>query len=201
MNPRFLSALALIDHANAQDPESAASEDGSLQPKELLYSRRMSVWLAKLEPKASEVLQLAVRAQHLKRWSIPRSSYPMDRPGYLKWRTVLKDFHAAECVRILAEAGYPDDFQARAASLIRKERLKQDPEAQRLEDTACLVFLEFYFQDFSSRHEESKIIEIVRKTWNKMSPSAHQAALALPFPEPLPSTLKKALANPSAPTV
>lgn len=201
MNPRFLNAMSLIDQANAQDPENAVSQDGSLQPKELLYSRRMSAWLAKLEPEASEVLQLAVRAQHLKRWTLPRSAYPMDRPGYLKWRTVLKEFHASECARILAEAGYPEDFQFRAASLIRKERLRQDPEAQRLEDTACLVFLEFYFQDFASLHEESKIIEIVRKTWNKMSLSAQKAALELPFPPPLQAILKKALANPSAPTL
>ncbi len=195
-NNAFQNALCLIDEANAQDPQREKAADGSEYPKELLYSRRMSVWLLKLAPQASEVLQLAVRAQHLKRWTTPRETYPMDRAGYLKWRTVLKEFHASECSRILDEAGYAKDFQNRAAALIRKERLKEDPEAQLLEDAACLVFLEFYFQDFASRHEESKIIEIVRKTWNKMSAQARSEALKLPFPAPLQATVKTSLLTP-----
>ncbi len=197
MSAAFDKAISLIDEANSLDPEIEKAEDGREYPKELLYSRRMSHWLKKLEPKASEVLQLAVRAQHIKRWTLPRNAYPMDRAGYLKWRTVLKDFHASECASIMAQAGYPEELQKRAAFLIRKERLKQDAETQCLEDAACLVFLEFYFPEFAAKHEETKIIEIVRKTWNKMSGRAQEAALKLSFPVPLANTLKKALVNPS----
>lgn len=196
MSDFFSKALLLIDEANALDPERERTSDGKEYPKELLYSRRMSAWLEKLQPQASDALRLAVRAQHLKRWTLPRSSYPMDRAGYLKWRTVLKDFHAAECVKILAEAGYGEDFQKRTASLIRKERFKEDPEAQKLEDTACLVFLDFYFPNFAARHDETKVVDILKKTWKKMSPEAQKAALTLSFPESLRGLLAKALTSP-----
>ncbi|MDB5301220.1 MAG: hypothetical protein JWO87_2883 [Phycisphaerales bacterium] len=192
---RFQRAIERIDAANAQDP-SRAIFGGRELPSELFYAQRMSTWLDRLEPTASEALRLAVRCQHLMRWVIPRSQYPMTRPGYHQWRTRLGAFHAEQAGEILREVGYDDAFIARVQSLIRKERLKADPETQTLEDAACLVFLEIDYVDFARRHEEAKVVEILRKTWRKMSDRGHAAALELAgeLPEAEQGLIEKALA-------
>ena len=175
---RFTRATEQIDAANAED-QNRTVFDGKEYPAELIYSMRMSEWLSRLEPAASEPLRLAVRCQHLRRWAIPRASYPMTRAGYHQWRTTLGRFHADEAGKILRGAGYDEPAISRTQSLIRKERFKTDPEAQTLEDVACLVFLELDYVDFARGHEPQKVIDIVAKTWRKMSDRGHQAALEL----------------------
>jgi hypothetical protein len=172
----FATALAAIDLAHAGDP-SRVILDGREYPAELLYATRMSEWLARLEPQASEALRLAVRCQHLRRWEIPRATYPMDRAGYHRWRTRLAHFHAQCAAEILQGAGYDVALVHRVQSLIRKESLRSDPEAQTLEDVACLVFLETEYVDFAGRQPEPKVIDILRKTWRKMSMRGRAAAL------------------------
>src|SRR4051812_46418623 len=125
-----MKAIERFDALNAEDPIG----------KELSYAQRMTTWLEKLEPAASEPLRLAARAQHLMRWKIPRDSYPKDRAGYLKWRTTLYDFHADRAAEVLHDVGYDDVTIARVRSLIRKEKIKADADAQTLEDVICLVF-------------------------------------------------------------
>jgi hypothetical protein len=178
-----------IDAANSEDPNRELFE-GHEYPKELLYSQRMTAWLTRLAPDAPEPLQLAVRAQHIRRWTVPRDSYPKDREGYLRWRSDLGRFHAEQTAAILTECGYGADIVQRVGSLIRKERFKADPEAQTLEDVACLVFLESYFADFSRQHahEEEKVIAILRRTWKKMSARGQEAALTIDL-DPLASAL------------
>jgi hypothetical protein len=180
---RFQRAVARFDHANAQDPHQ----------KELLYAQRMSQWLDKLEPNASEPLKLAARSQHIRRWEIPRSSFPMDRPGYLKWRKTLYEFHADKASEILREVGYDDATIARVRSLLRKEKIKLDPEMQTLEDVICLVFLENYFADFSRDKDEAKMLNIIKRTWLKMSDRGHQAALSLKLADTDLALIRKAL--------
>jgi hypothetical protein len=180
---RFALALARIDAANAEDPLG----------KELLYSQRMSAWLDRIEPGASEALRLAARAQHLRRWTIPRSDFPMDRIGYLKWRTTLYRFHADEAAAILREVGYDEQTVARVGSLIRKEGIKQDAEAQALEDVICLVFLENYFAEFAAQHDEEKVVGILRKTWRKMSERGRGVALGLAMPAEARRLVERAL--------
>jgi hypothetical protein len=175
---RFNNAIAAIDAANGDDPEQVSWE-GATYPGEVLYSMRMSHWLARLDPNASEPLRLAVRCQHLCRWKIARSSYPMTRAGYHQWRTTLARFHADRAGEILASVAYDEQTIARVQSLIRKERLKTDPEAQALEDAACLVFLELDYVSFARGHEPQKVIDILKKTWKKMSPAGHALAFAL----------------------
>jgi hypothetical protein len=175
---RFARAIERIDAANAQDPNRAVFA-GKEYPAELIYSMRMSEWLGRLEPEASEPLRLAVRCQHLRRWAIPRSTYPMTRAGYHQWRTTLGRFHADEAGNILRSVGYDEPAISRTQSLIRKERFKSDQEAQTLEDVACLVFLELDYVDFARGHEPQKVIDIVAKTWRKMSDRGHAAALEL----------------------
>jgi len=190
---RLASTLDAIDVANAEDPTRVAVE-GKQQPSELVYGRRMSDTLAALHPDASEILEIAARAQHIRRWTVPRGTYPMDRTGYLRWRADLKRKHAEMAGAIMREAGYGDADIARVGSLIRKERLKQDAESQALEDVACIVFLQHYIDDFAAKHDDDKLIAILRKTWVKMSPQGHAAALGLAFSPRVANLVGRALA-------
>ena len=180
---QFDLAIEKFDAANAQDPKSA----------ELLYAQRMTAWLDRLYPTASQPLRLACRAQHIRRWEIPRSSFPMDRAGYHRWRTRLYTLHADTAEKILREVEFDDTTIERVRSLLMKKRLKADPETQALEDVACLVFLESYFTDFAAKHDEQKIIGILRKTWAKMSDTGRAAALTLKLPSDAQRLVKAAL--------
>ena len=175
---RFARAIGQFDATNREDPHRATF-DGREYPAELLYAMRMTEWLGRLEPEASEPLRLAVRCQHLRRWAIPRDRYPRTRAGYHQWRTTLARFHADSAGEVLRSAGYDEPTVDRVQSLVRKEGLKSDPETQTLEDVACLVFLENDFVDFARRHEPEKVVNILRKTWRKMSDRGRKAALAL----------------------
>ena len=155
----------------------------------------MSEWLNRLAPDASEALQLAARSQHIRRWEIPRNSFPMDRAGYLSWRKTLYGFHAEKAGDILRDVGYDDATISRVQSLIRKEKIKLDPEMQTLEDVICLVFLENYFSDFAREKDEQKLLNIIKRTWAKMSDKGRAAAMTLKLsPEGL-SLIKKALSD------
>ncbi|MDE0330456.1 MAG: DUF4202 domain-containing protein [Nitrospinae bacterium] len=193
-NPtRFENAICLIDEANSLDPNTEIFE-GEDYPKELLYSVRMTKWLETIEPLASEALRLAVRSQHIRRWEIPRSDYPLGRKGYHRWRTRLYDYHGEKTAEILEEAGYDEETIVRVRKLLKKQGLKSNPETQTLEDVACLVFLESYFWDFSRLHDEEKIIGILRKTWAKMSARGQEAARELSLNAGAEALLNKALA-------
>jgi hypothetical protein len=175
---RFAAAVAAIDAANARDPNQVEVA-GLREPAELVYGRRMSAALARLAPQASEPLRIAARGQHIERWQTPRTGYPAGRAGYLTWRRDLKDFHARRVGQIMAALEFPATDIARVASLIQKERLKADPEAQTLEDTACVVFLEHYISAFAAKTEDAKLADILAKTWDKMSAAGHLRALEL----------------------
>ncbi|MEL4307564.1 DUF4202 domain-containing protein [Joostella sp. CR20] len=191
--PNFKQAIEKIDRANAQDP-NIETYQGEDFPKELLYAKRMTETLLSFAPNASEELQIAARAQHIERWKISRDSYPMDRVGYLKWREELKNMHAETTATILKEVGYSDEFSDRVSFLIKKKLLKKDEETQTLEDVVCLVFLQYYFEDFAEKHSDEKIIDILQKTWGKMSEEGQQAALKLPLKDKSLSLIKQALA-------
>ena len=192
MSERLHEAFTRFDAANSEDPNTERV-DGQERPKELVYAERMTRWLDHLEPDASEALRLAARAQHLKRWVIPRSDFPEGREGYHRWRTTLYGFHADEAAKILREVGYGDETVERVESLLQKKRLKLEPECQTLEDVICLVFLEDYFSDFAKQHDEEKLIGILRRTWKKMSPRGHEAALGLDLPAEARGLVARAL--------
>lgn len=191
---RLQETLAGIDAANALDPNSV-EVSGQPRPRELVYGERMSRALERLYPDASEHLRIAARGQHIERWTSPRSGYPMTREGYLRWRNELKRYHAERVGAIMTEAGYPAGDIERVQGLIRKRRLKVDAEAQALEDVVCIVFLEDYFADFASKHEDAKVIDILRKTWAKMSPQGREAALKLNLPAKARQLVEAALAE------
>lgn len=194
---RFEKAIELIDAANSEDPNQETS-DGKDWSKELLYSHRMSDMLQRYAPDADEAMKLALRAQHIQRWKSARSDYPMNRKGYHQWRTNLYQFHADTVAALLVEAGYDNDFIERVKLAVSKKSLKTNPDTQLLEDVTALVFIEHYMLAFATKHpeyDEEKWIDIIRKTWRKMSDPAHQFALAgnITLPEPLVPLIQKAV--------
>ena len=194
MSTRLQRALATIDAAHSEDP-SKTTLDGIEKPYELHYAERCTHHLTARAPNASEVLQLAVRAQHLKRWEIPRASYPMTRPGYHAWRTFLKKRQGELAAQMCLEAGYSEEETRRIAALVRKEDLKVDEETKALEDVACLVFLEDQFEEFEQTVDEEKIIGILRKTWAKMSEEGRRLALEMKMEGRPKELIEKALAG------
>ncbi len=177
---KFENAIQLFDKANSYDPNTEVL-NGKDYPKELLYSMRMTDKLSQFESKASESVRLAARCQHICRWEIPRDSFEMNRNGYLTWRRELTKFHAKKAMEILKEVGYSEEIINNVAFLLQKKQLKRNEETQLLEDVICLVFLEFYFERFSEKYSEEKLIDIIKKTWLKMSEKGHKAALSLNY--------------------
>lgn len=193
---RFAAAIARFDAANAADPNVVADDDGQPVPKELLYARRMSAMLERFAPDASEAVRLAVRAQHIERWKIPRRDYPMTRAGYHEWRTRLYDYHAERTAELMREAGYATAETQAVAAMVKKADLA-DPDTQRMEDVVALVFIESYMADFAAQHpeyDEAKWLGIIKKTWRKMSPQGQAFALSgIRLPEALVPLIKKAI--------
>ncbi len=190
---RFERAIALFDAANAEDPNQ---DQG--QPKELLYAMRMTEMIGRYAPEASEVARLAVRAQHIRRWTVPRSDYPMTKEGYIAWRTGLYKFHAETAGELMRQAGYDEDMIGQVKAAVGKRGLKINPDTQMLEDVTDLVFIEHYMLGFAQGkpdYDEAKWIDIVRKTWRKMSARAHAFATGggIRLPEPLVPLILKAI--------
>ena len=193
-NPeRFNKTIALFDAANAQDP----NQDEGL-PKELLYAQRMTDMIGRFAPDASEVAQLAVRAQHIQRWTVPRSSYPLGKPGYFAWRTGLYKFHAETAGELMRQAGYDEAMIEQVKTAISKQDIKVNPDTQMLEDVSCLVFIEHYMLGFAGQqpdYTEEKWLGIIRKTWKKMSGAAQAFATTggIKLPEALVPLILKAV--------
>ena len=185
------AAIARFDAANAGDPNRELV-GGIEQPRELVYARRMTETLERFAPDAPDVVRLAVRCQHIRRWTISRADYPDGRDGYRGWRNDLARFHAETAGGILRGVRYGDALVARVQALLRKERLKTDPDVQLLEDVACLVFLQHYLPAFAPRHDEDKVVNILRKTWRKMSARGKATALRLDLDPGLRQLLARA---------
>jgi hypothetical protein len=166
---RFDRAIAAIDAANAESPTGV----------ELDHARRVTDWIRRLTPDAGEALLLAGRAHHVRRWTVPRSSYPDGRSGYLRWRRDLHEVHAAEAGRILAEVGYEPEVVARVQDIVRKRHLASDPEVQVLEDALCLVFIETQYDELAARLDGDKMDSVVEKTLAKMSDRGRTLAAQL----------------------
>ena len=193
----YRAAIAAFDQANAEDPNQEVA-DGNEYPRELLYARRMSEMQERFAPNASEAVKLPVRAQHIQRWKIPRKDFPMDRQGYLQWRTRLYKFHAQTAGDLMREAGYDEEMIERVMTIVSKKGLKVNPETQLMEDVGDLVFLEHYLSAFAAQHpeySEEKWMLIINKTWQKMSPRAHEFALSgrVKLPEALVPLIVKSV--------
>lgn len=197
MTQQLDKAIELVDASNSEDPNLETS-DGKDWPKELLYSHRMSNMLERYDADADEVGKISVRAQHIQRWKSPRSDFPMNRKGYHQWRTALYKFHADTTAALLKQAGYDEEVIERVRLAVGKKSLKTNTDTQLLEDVIALVFIEHYMQAFADKHpeyDEEKWIEIIRKTWNKMTARGQQFALAgnIALPEPLVPLIQKSI--------
>ena len=193
---RFKAAIRRFDEENSRDPNQEVV-DGQSHPRESIYAQWLTDWVLKLSPAASEALRLAARCQHICRWEIPRNSYPMDKPGYLRWRADLKKFHANKSGDILREVGYDDVSIQRVQELNLKKNHPGDPEVCVLEDALCLVFLERQFAALAAKSDDEKMINAVRKSWRKMTATAHAEALKLNYGPREKTLIEKALASES----
>lgn len=189
---RLEKAFSLFDEYNKQSPETLIWQ-GTEYPTEYFYALKLYEYVRKLKPEAPESLLLASRSQHIGRWEIARKSYPDGRIGYLKWRSDLGKFHAQKASELLVEAGYEESEITRVREIILKQRIKADEDVQTIENALCLVFLEFQFDDLIQKLSEDKMIDILRKTWGKMSEPGREAALAMKYSEVGTSLLQKAL--------
>lgn len=193
----YQAAIAAFDQANSEDPNKEVF-NGKEYPKELLYAQRMTEMQERFAPEASEAVKLACRAQHIGRWKSPRSDYPMDKKGYMLWRTTLYKFHAETAGKLMKGVGYDDEMIARVKTIIGKKDIKNNPETQMMEDVVDLVFIEHYMLHFAGQkpdYNEAKWIVIIKKTWGKMSGRAHEFALAgkIKLPEALLPLILKAV--------
>jgi hypothetical protein len=188
----YQAAIALIDEAHAQDP-NIVTLDGQNVPYELHYAQKMTHYLSLRAPDASPVLKVAIRAQHFRRWEVPRDSYPMTKAGYLNWRSFLKKRQADLAAAICIGCNFTKEEAEEVAKLIRKEDLKKNEDTQILEDVACLVFLDDQFENFEKEHDEEKIIGILKKTWVKMSDKGHELALKIPMSDSSKALIGRAL--------
>jgi hypothetical protein len=191
---KFKKAMDAFDEYNSKDPNQEILNGQSLS-KELLYAQRMTRRLMLYQPDSSEHLQLAARSQHIGRWEIARSSYLMDKKGYLQWRNKLKDHHASVAEPILKDCGYDDVMIEKVKALLLKKNLATNPDVQLLEDVICLVFLEYYMEEFAFKHPDEKVIGILRKTIKKMSPKAIQAVAELPLSDKIKSMIHAAVGD------
>ena len=188
----YAHARELIDAAHAADPKRA----GDGRPAELVYAERIENWVVRLVPAAPPLLRLAARCPHLERWSVPRSTFPDGKIGYLNWRKSLYVKQAARAKELLLQAGAPAAESDEAYTWVSKSGLKTNAGTQALEDAACLVFLENEIADFATQHAEyptEKFVDILKKTWRKMTPAAQQAALALQLPPAIAALVKAAV--------
>jgi tRNAThr (cytosine32-N3)-methyltransferase len=190
----YSRARLVIDAAHAADPSRTASGG----PAELAYADNVERWVGRIIPDAGPVLLLAARCQHLERWLVPRSSFPMDRPGYHAWRRSLYVKQAERARAMLLEAGVPPSEAADAATWVSKAALRTNPGSQALEDAAVLVFLESEIRAFAAQHADyprEKFVDILRKTWGKMSPRARELALGLALPPEVSSLVREAVSS------
>ena len=181
VDDRFQRAVAAFDALNEADPVRE-NDAGAERSRLVVQAERLSRWVERLDPDASESLRLAARCQHLERWKIPRTDFPEGRVGYLRWRTRLGQFHAARAAEVLRQEGYDEDVISRVDTIVRKQGITINPDVQTMEDALCLVFLEYELDAFMDKYpDEEKAVDILRKSWGKMSPRGRDAALALPL--------------------
>lgn len=196
MSTKYQTARAKIYEAHNEDPTKHTTSDGRSVPYETHYAEKMEHYLQLRAPDASEVLKLAVCAQHFRRWEVPRSDYPMTKIGYHNWRTHLKKRQAQLAGHIMDDALFELADRNKCVALIEEQGLKQgEEEVQVLEDVACLVFLDDQFEEFKDKHDEEKIVNILRKTWVKMSKKGQDLALEIPMTEECKGLVGKALSG------
>jgi hypothetical protein len=189
---RKITAFQLIDAAHSKDPQIEKIDQKEI-PKELLYSNRMINWLLKFEPQANELQQIAAKCQHLYRWKVARSEYPLGKKGYHQWRIFLYSYQANKAAEIMEQCGYSAEEIDSVKEMVSKKSFKDNEDSQTLEDVTCLVFIAFYLEGFATKHQDDKLIKIIQRTWKKMSPKARDFALEMEHSKNVLALIKSAL--------
>ncbi len=190
--PAYQRARELIDAAHDADPHRTT--DG--RAAERVYADRMEAWLMRLVPDAPAILRLAARCQHLERWTVPRATFPMDRPGYLKWRRHLYEKQGGRTRELLLAAGVSQEESDAAHDWVAKKGLGTNAGTQALEDAAVLVFLENELAAFAAQHAEyprEKFVTILRKSWLKLSPDGRRMAVGIPLDPAMADLVREAV--------
>ncbi|WP_207425291.1 DUF4202 domain-containing protein [Pedobacter sp. SYSU D00535] len=187
-------AFRLFDDYNKMDPNKFMWE-GELYPAEYFYSLQLYNWVLKLDDAPSPELLLASRCQHIGRWEIARNSYPANKAGYLRWRADLAKYHATKAGEILRQLAFAEDLIEKVQQIVLKQKLKSDPDVQTMENALCLVFLQFQYEDFLTKHDDLKMIRILQKSWSKMDEAGHKAAFTLKFSERGRALIERALGS------
>jgi hypothetical protein len=177
---RLQHAFEQFDNYNKTDP-TIFEWEGISYPQEYVLAIKLYDWVLKLDPDAGEELLLASRCQHIGRWEIPRDSYPEGREAYLRWRSDLAKYHAEVATAILQDAGYDEQQIARVRQILLKQKMKVDADVQTMENALCLVFLEFQYEDFFPKHEQDKLVNILKRSLLKMDAHGHKFALSLNY--------------------
>ena len=195
LNARYDRAVAAIDAANGDDPNRVTVR-GDDEPLALAHGRLAVEWVTRLVPDADDALLLAARAHHLRRWEVPRSSYPEGKAGYLRWKRDQRVRHANDIEALLADAGYDTVTIERTQALIRRDDLRTDAGAQAVEDAACLVFLETQLASVADRLDHAHLLDVLRKSARKLSPAALAAVADVPLDDAGRALLAEALIVP-----
>lgn len=175
---RFDAALERFEAAHRDDPRTFVAV-GVEVPWSVHYHARLREWVERLDPHASEAVRLAAACQHVRRWEVPRTDYEEGRSGYKRWRSDLALRHAAIARDVLEQVGYDEETIGRVERLLRKLGLGRDGEVQLFEDAICMVFFENEYETLAAKHSDEKVVEILRRTWAKMSEAGRREALAL----------------------
>lgn len=192
MSSKLEQAYELFDSYNRKDPNVFTWESDSY-PQEYFLALQLHKWVLVLNPDASEALMLASRCQHIGRWEKPRESYPLNKPGYLAWRKDLSLYHAEKASEILKTVGYENETIERVSTIVQKQKIKLDPEVQTIENALCLVFLQYQYEAFHQKHEPEKMVQIIKKSLQKMDVNGHEHALQLPYSDSGLELIKQAL--------
>ncbi|MEZ4371237.1 MAG: DUF4202 domain-containing protein [Polyangiaceae bacterium] len=187
-------AIAVFRERQAQDP-TRVEVAGEQRPKALVEAERLAAWVLQLAPGASVALRIAPYCQHLERWTVPRADFPEGRKGYIAWRTSLAKSHAEKAGQALAALGFDESVIEEVKRINMKKGLGQASDAQVMEDALCLTFLEFDLPEFAAKHPREKLLDIIRKTWRKMSDAGHQQASQLQLTPELSELVQAALAE------
>ena len=165
---QYTKAVELINSVHNQDPNSETI-DGVDIKAELLYSQRMLAILQKVQPNASLELQLAAQCQHISRWSIPRTTFSMDKKGYYQWRAAIMEHQLSVTSSVLKQAEINEQSIEIVVDTLKNKADKTNINASIIEDTACLTFIKWYLVPFAGQFDPEKAKVILQKTVGKMS--------------------------------
>ncbi|MFM2070754.1 MAG: hypothetical protein RLZZ623_1017 [Actinomycetota bacterium] len=180
LSGNYAAVVDAIDAANAGDP-TVVSVRGHGVALAFAHGRLAVEWVEFLRPDADELVLIAARAHHLRRWEVARSTYPEGRTGYLAWKRDQRHRHATDVAQLMEAAHYPPEEIERVQALVRRDRLASDPDAQLVEDAACLVFIETQLADVARRLDHDLLVGVLRKTARKLSVEGAAAISRIPL--------------------